>query len=145
MKYFAGINFWDSSVFRNLVQTCFRKSRKITNIYHIKYTSSDHFNSCFATVRLLPSITYRFNSMRTWKKNCIQNLKGRLQWIVSYKAYSLMINTIKQRKRKFKKKTRNETKTFKGSLEEYKTSQEESVCDLIIAVPICNNSDYSNL
>ena len=56
-----------------------------------------------------------------------------------------MINKIKQRKRKFKKKARNETKTFKDSLEEYKTSQEESVCDLIITVPICNNSDYSNL
>ena len=53
----------------------------------------------------------------------MQNLKGRLQWTVSYRAYSLMIKTINQRKKKFKKKPRNKAKTFKDSLEEYKTSQ----------------------
>ena len=68
MKYFASINFWDSSVFTNSVKICFRKSRKITNIYHNRYTSSDHFNPCIVTVSLMPSITHWFNGMRTWKK-----------------------------------------------------------------------------
>ena len=58
MKYFASINFWDSSVFTNSVKICFRKSRKITNIYHNRYTSSGHFNPCIATVSLMPSITH---------------------------------------------------------------------------------------
>ena len=52
---------------------------------------------------------------------------------------------IRLNKEKESLKKRPETKTFKDSLGEYKTSQEESVCDLIITVPICNNSDYSNL
>ena len=41
LKHLARITFRDPAVLKYSKRTCFRESRKVANIYHVEYTSSD--------------------------------------------------------------------------------------------------------